>query len=144
MAATAIETAELGYYNKHGQLIWSEPRGLAAGYAWPQYSVDRGDLQMILLDAVKQRIGAANVFTGHHLVSFEQDGRGVTADSPTAAAANRSHRGPATCSSVATDCTSGDARRLHTKRGSARVERAHPMARRRRGRALSRRPHSRD
>ena len=36
LGATAIETAELGYYNKHGQLIWSEPRGLAAGYAWPQ------------------------------------------------------------------------------------------------------------
>ena len=79
LAATAIETAELGYYNRHGQLIWSEPRGLAAGYAWPQYSIDRGDLQMILLDAVKQRIGAANVITGHHLVSFEQDDRGVTA-----------------------------------------------------------------
>jgi 2-polyprenyl-6-methoxyphenol hydroxylase-like FAD-dependent oxidoreductase len=27
LAATAIETAELAYYNKHGQLIWSEPRG---------------------------------------------------------------------------------------------------------------------
>ena len=79
LAATAIETAELGYYNKHGQLIWSEPRGLAAGYAWPQYSIDRGDLQMILLDAVKDRIGPDNVFTGHHLVAFEQNGSGVTA-----------------------------------------------------------------
>jgi 2-polyprenyl-6-methoxyphenol hydroxylase-like FAD-dependent oxidoreductase len=79
LAATAIETAELGYYNRHGQLIWSEPRGLAAGYAWPQYSVDRGDLQMILLDAVKHRIGTDNVLAGHHLVSFEQDGSGVTA-----------------------------------------------------------------
>jgi 2-polyprenyl-6-methoxyphenol hydroxylase-like FAD-dependent oxidoreductase len=79
LAATAIETAELAYHNKHGQLIWSEPRGLAAGYAWPQYSIDRGDLQMILLDAVKDRIGPDNVFTGHHLVSFEQNGSGVTA-----------------------------------------------------------------
>ena len=79
LGATAIETAELGYYNKHGQLIWSEPRGLAAGYAWPQYSIDRGDLQMILLAAVKERLGAENVFAGHHLVSFEQDGSSVTA-----------------------------------------------------------------
>jgi 5-methylphenazine-1-carboxylate 1-monooxygenase len=79
LAKTAIETAELGYYNRHGQLIWSEPRGLAAGYAWPQYSIDRGDLQMILLDAVKQRIGGENVFAGHHLVSFEQDDAGVIA-----------------------------------------------------------------
>jgi len=79
LARTAIETAELAYYNRHGQRIWSEPRGLAAGYAWPQYAIDRGDLQMILLDAVRQRIGAENVVTGHHLVSFEQDGSGVTA-----------------------------------------------------------------
>ena len=79
LAETAIETAELGYYNKLGQLIWSEPRGRRAGYAWPQYAIERGDLQMILLDAVKARIGADNVLTGHHLVSFEQDGSGVTA-----------------------------------------------------------------
>jgi 2-polyprenyl-6-methoxyphenol hydroxylase-like FAD-dependent oxidoreductase len=58
LAATAIETAELRYHNKHGQLIWSEPRGLAAGYAWPQYSIGRGDLQMVLLSAVNERIGA--------------------------------------------------------------------------------------
>ena len=79
LAATAIETAQLGYYNKFGQLIWSEPRGLAAGYAWPQYSIGRSDLQMILLTAVKERIGAENVFAGHHLVSFEQHSSGVTA-----------------------------------------------------------------
>jgi 2-polyprenyl-6-methoxyphenol hydroxylase-like FAD-dependent oxidoreductase len=78
LAATAIETAELRYHNKHGQLIWSEPRGLAAGYSWPQYSIGRGDLQMILLSAVKERIGAANVFSGYHFISFEQDGSAVT------------------------------------------------------------------
>ena len=74
LAETAIETAQLGYYNKLGQLIWSEPRGRGAGYAWPQYAIERGDLQMILLDAVKARIGADNILTGHHLISFEQDG----------------------------------------------------------------------
>ena len=79
LAATAIETSELRYCNKLGQLIWSEPRGLAAGYAWPQYSIGRGDLQMILLSAVKERIGADNVLVGHHLVSFEQDRAAVTA-----------------------------------------------------------------
>jgi 5-methylphenazine-1-carboxylate 1-monooxygenase len=79
LAATAIETAELRYYNKLGQLIWTEPRGRTAGYDWPQYAIDRGDLQMILLDAVRERIGAENVLTGHHVLSFEQDGSGVTA-----------------------------------------------------------------
>jgi 2-polyprenyl-6-methoxyphenol hydroxylase-like FAD-dependent oxidoreductase len=80
LAETAIETAELGYYNKLGQLIWSEPRGRRAGYAWPQYAIGRAELQMILLYAVKTRISADNIFTGHHLVSFEQDGSGVAAN----------------------------------------------------------------
>jgi hypothetical protein len=39
-------------------LIWSEPRGRAAGYNWPQYSIHRGELLMILLAAVRARIGA--------------------------------------------------------------------------------------
>jgi len=34
---------------------------------------------MILLAAVKERLGAENVFAAHHLVSFEQDGSSVTA-----------------------------------------------------------------
>ncbi|MEI6548474.1 MAG: FAD-dependent monooxygenase, partial [Burkholderiales bacterium] len=46
LSATAIETAALAFYNRHGQLIWSEPRGIAAGYAWPQFSIHRGELQM--------------------------------------------------------------------------------------------------
>ena len=52
LTQTAIPTAELAYYNRHGQLIWSEPRGEAAGYRWPQYSISRGELQKILLEAV--------------------------------------------------------------------------------------------
>jgi 5-methylphenazine-1-carboxylate 1-monooxygenase len=72
LGAVAIETSTLTYYNRFGQIIWSEPRGRAAGYAWPQYSIDRGDLHMILLAAVHKRIGAPRIFTGHRLVSFEQ------------------------------------------------------------------------
>ena len=52
-----VRTAELAYYSKRGQLIWSEPRGAAAGYRWPQISLHRGRLQMMLLAAVKARLG---------------------------------------------------------------------------------------
>ena len=71
LAATAIPTAELAYYSKHGQLIWSEPRGLAAGYNWPQFSIHRGELQMILLAAARERLGADRIVTGHHLAGWE-------------------------------------------------------------------------
>jgi 2-polyprenyl-6-methoxyphenol hydroxylase-like FAD-dependent oxidoreductase len=79
LAETAIETSTLAYYNKHGQLIWSEPRGRAAGYRWPQYSIHRGELLIILLEAVRARLGAERIRTGHHFVGFEQDQFGVSA-----------------------------------------------------------------
>jgi len=79
LAATAIPTAELAYYSAHGQRIWSEPRGLAAGYRWPQFSIHRGTLQMILLDAVRERLGPDRVHTGHHLTGWEETATGVRA-----------------------------------------------------------------
>ncbi len=79
LAATGVATQKWSCYNKHGQMIWSEPRGLAAGYQWPQYSIHRGHLLLLLLRATRERIGAKNIFTGHHLASFEQDAQGVSA-----------------------------------------------------------------
>ena len=77
LAATAIPTAELAYYSRHGRLIWSEPRGLDAGYHWPQFSIHRGALQMLLLRAVRERLGAAHVVTGHHMARWEATDGGV-------------------------------------------------------------------
>jgi 2-polyprenyl-6-methoxyphenol hydroxylase-like FAD-dependent oxidoreductase len=79
LAAISIPTAELSYHNRFGQLIWREPRGLNAGYHWPQYSVHRGRLQMLLLEAAQERLGKDKVRTGLHLESFAQDAAGVTA-----------------------------------------------------------------
>ncbi|HTP76086.1 MAG TPA: flavin-dependent oxidoreductase [Rhizomicrobium sp.] len=68
LAGTAIETESLIYANRFGQEIWREARGTGAGYRWPQFSIHRGALQMILLDAVRSRIGAARVHTGAQAV----------------------------------------------------------------------------
>ena len=79
LAKIGIPTAELAYYSKLGQRIWSEPRGVAAGYKWPQYSIHRGALQLGLLDAVRERLGSHAVTTGHHLHGFERDGTSIRA-----------------------------------------------------------------
>jgi len=80
LAMTAIPTAELIYANRHGQQIWQEPRGKAAGYHWPQYSIHRGDLQMLLLQAVRHRLGPDSLLPDHRLVDFcESEGRVTTA-----------------------------------------------------------------
>ena len=55
--AAGVRTRELAYFSKHGKPIWSEPRGIEAGYKWPQFSIHRGTLQQILLDAAIERLG---------------------------------------------------------------------------------------
>ncbi|HZO92443.1 MAG TPA: flavin-dependent oxidoreductase [Candidatus Baltobacteraceae bacterium] len=78
LAAVAIETEEAAFYNRFGQHIYTEPLGRYAGYPWPQLSIHRGDLQMVLLAAVRERIGAENVHAGRQCVRVDQDERGVT------------------------------------------------------------------
>lgn len=79
LAATAIDARELVFMNRVGQEILVDPRGTAAGYAFPQYSIHRGALQMLLVDAVHARLGPARIRTGHKLAAVEGRPDGVTA-----------------------------------------------------------------
>ena len=79
LAECAIETSQLHYYNKFGQAIWREPRGLQAGYPLPQFSVHRGQFQMLLAQIVRERLGADAIVTGMALEAAEQDADGATA-----------------------------------------------------------------
>lgn len=75
-----VACRELAYFTKRGERIWAEPRGLAAGYCWPQISVHRGVLQRVLLDAVKQRLKEDRLRLGQQLDRFEaESGAGVRA-----------------------------------------------------------------
>jgi 2-polyprenyl-6-methoxyphenol hydroxylase-like FAD-dependent oxidoreductase len=74
-----VRTKELAYFSKHGKPIWSEPRGLEAGYKWPQFSIHRGVLQQILLEAAIERLGANNILTSHHLTGWEETADGIRA-----------------------------------------------------------------
>jgi 2-polyprenyl-6-methoxyphenol hydroxylase-like FAD-dependent oxidoreductase len=77
LAKVAVETKEAAFFNRFGQLIYREPLGRAAGYAWPQFSIHRGDLQAVLFDAVRARLGAERLQLGFHCEGFEQDGTSV-------------------------------------------------------------------
>jgi 5-methylphenazine-1-carboxylate 1-monooxygenase len=57
LAQVGNSIAELCYFNKFGQRIWREPRGLAAGYRWPQYAIHRGRLQVLLAEAAREASG---------------------------------------------------------------------------------------
>jgi 5-methylphenazine-1-carboxylate 1-monooxygenase len=79
IASKAIETSDLVYFNRFGQQFWTEARGRFAGYKWPQFSVHRGDLQMLLYDEVIAQIGPETILKNHHLSRFEQTADGVLA-----------------------------------------------------------------
>src|SRR3954470_18206093 len=78
--ACGVRTKELAFFSKHGKPIWSEPRGLEAGYKWPQFSIHRGTLHQILLDAATERLGAENILTSHHLSGWSETPDSVRAD----------------------------------------------------------------
>jgi len=78
LAPLAIETRDATFFNRFGQLIYQEPLGRAAGYDHPQFSIHRGDLQMVLLDAFRGRAGSDRLITNRHCIGVEQDEAGVT------------------------------------------------------------------
>ncbi|MGV9679660.1 flavin-dependent oxidoreductase [Nocardia sp. NPDC003482] len=77
LAESGIATAEVIHLDRFGNEIWREPRGLRAGHRCPQYSIHRGELQAILLGAVRSRLGSGAVRTGLRFVAAESDGTGV-------------------------------------------------------------------
>jgi 5-methylphenazine-1-carboxylate 1-monooxygenase len=74
-----IRTRDLCYAHRLGPQIMRRRCGLNAGFAVPQFSVHRGKLQGMLLQALRERLGAAAVRAGHRLVDFEQDAAEVRA-----------------------------------------------------------------
>ena len=79
LARVSILTREAVFFNRFGQLIYREPLGRHAGYEHPQFSVHRGELQQVLLDAVVERLGADAVVTGCKCVAIEEDQHGAIA-----------------------------------------------------------------
>jgi len=73
LTAAGIPTREYLFYTRAGQLVYSEPRGMDAGYGWPQISIHRGDLHAILLETVIERLGAEAVTLDHKCVGIAQD-----------------------------------------------------------------------
>lgn len=69
-----IRTRDYGMYSKKGLHIWTEPRGLGAGYHWPQYSVHRGLFHMMLHDELILRAGPDSVQSGWTATGFANVG----------------------------------------------------------------------
>ncbi|CAM5785767.1 flavin-dependent oxidoreductase [Cellulomonas persica] len=72
-----LATHEWALVGRNGNDIYSEPRGLRAGYSWPQYAVHRGRLQLLLADTLRERAGDDALLLGHRVTGYEKHGDGT-------------------------------------------------------------------
>ena len=73
-----IENRESCFFNRFGQLIFTEPRGRFAGYPYPEVGLHRGRVHMTLWDAAVARLGPERLLTDHQCVGLEQTEERVT------------------------------------------------------------------
>src|SRR5690606_41850434 len=65
-----IPALEWALVARDGREIYSEPRGLEAGYRWPQYAVHRGQLQVLLAETLRKRAGADAIRLDHRVTGY--------------------------------------------------------------------------
>ncbi len=75
--AVGIPAREWALVGLNGNDIYSETRGLEAGYNWPQYAVHRGRFHMMLYDKVCERMGAGAVRLASRISGYGEDADGV-------------------------------------------------------------------
>ncbi|MBY6151586.1 flavin-dependent oxidoreductase [Vannielia litorea] len=63
----------------NGKEIYAEPRGLDAGYKWPQYAAHRGQLHMLLANTLIERAGPEALRLGSRITGYSKTEGGVTA-----------------------------------------------------------------
>ena len=71
LESKSIAPNNLLYCTDRGQEIWREPRGLAAGYPFPQLSTHRGWLQEVLYEAFLERLGPERLHLGRRVIRVE-------------------------------------------------------------------------
>ncbi|HWM48995.1 MAG TPA: flavin-dependent oxidoreductase [Xanthobacteraceae bacterium] len=68
-----VPAREWALVGLNGNDIYSEPRGLEAGYNWPQYAVHRGQFHMLLYREVVRRIGPQAVKLGSRVSGYRKN-----------------------------------------------------------------------
>jgi 5-methylphenazine-1-carboxylate 1-monooxygenase len=79
LSTIGLQAREWALVGRNGNDVYAEPRGLLAGYRWPQYAVHRGALQMLLLRTVQQRLGPGAVRLGQRVTGYRTTPTGVVA-----------------------------------------------------------------
>ena len=78
LRAIAIENEESIFFNRHGQLIYREPRGRFAGYEHRELGIHRGKLHRALHDTAVELLPAGSILTDHRCEGIDQQQDRVT------------------------------------------------------------------
>ncbi|MEZ5870886.1 MAG: flavin-dependent oxidoreductase [Nitratireductor sp.] len=70
LSSVGLQAREWALVGKNGKDVYSEPRGLDAGYRWPQFAVHRGDFHMLLYRMAVERLGQSAVETGKRVTGY--------------------------------------------------------------------------
>ena len=74
-----VPVKEWALVGLNGREVYSEARGLDAGYNWPQYAVHRGELHMLLYRTLVERAGQESVILDAKVDSYlKQPSGGVS------------------------------------------------------------------
>ncbi|MCC5986452.1 MAG: flavin-dependent oxidoreductase [Pararhodobacter sp.] len=72
-----VPAREWALVGLNGKDIFAEPRGLEAGYNWPQYAVHRGAFQMLLYRTLIERAGTDAVRPGCRVTGYRKESDGT-------------------------------------------------------------------
>lgn len=78
LSEVGVAVEEWALVGLNGRDVYAEPRGLNAGYNWPQYAVHRGRFHMLLYRVLIERAGRDVIRLGSQVVSYRQNASGVT------------------------------------------------------------------
>ncbi len=74
-----VAAKEWALVGLNGKEIYAEPRGLNAGYRWPQYAAHRGDFHMLLYREAIAQLGESAVTLGARVSAYREIENGVAA-----------------------------------------------------------------
>ncbi len=72
LETVGLPAQEWALVGLNGNDIYSETRGIAAGYRWPQYAVHRGRFHMLLYRKVAERIGERAIRLGSRVTGYRK------------------------------------------------------------------------
>ncbi len=93
LLAVSKQPHDYAFFTRHGQLVYREPWGKAAGHKWNHISIHRAELHKVLIAAAIERMGPDCLHMDRRCVEVTQDARSVSASFVSSKGEQEKHSG---------------------------------------------------